>query len=1205
MEKWSKRKFQKVKTRSILRNTQLTLFLTLFFVMQLSASVYSQGTKMNISEHNQSLIEVFEQIRSKSAYTFVYDLQDVENVQNINLSKKDATLDEILYDCLENTNLSYTIVDKTVIIKRAKENQQDEQKDKKPHTITGTVFDEDGNPIPGVSIVLKGTNIGVATDIQGKYTLEFQQDKVEIEYSFIGMTPQTILYKGQQFLNVTMQEDKQLLDEVVVTGYQKLNVNEAAGSFNTVNMETFNKKISPNISSTLEGLSPSLVVATDPSSNEKKLTIRGISTLESSSEPLIIVDGFPYSGGLNSINSYDIESITLLKDAASASIYGAKSANGVVVITTKRGKSGGMEIRYSSNTQVGEKPDIDYFMNRVSSSDMVAIEKNYFEKNEKNLHSYQNFLEQGSPYAKYHVYPFSKAIKFLLDHKEGRMTKEELDTQLNNLRNADNKNDLANLLLQTPIYTEHNFELGYGTENLKIRSSLNYHNNKTGFKGHNSEGVKYSLNSLLDVSERFRLDLSANFNIGRTESYKDSPQSLLQLSPYEHFYDKKGNALPVTLASYRLGTNNNGIFGGKDSYEIERLKDLGLLDETYYPGSDYGLSTESSKNWSAYFKAQMRLNILDGLDGVLGFNIGKINNTRKVITDKNSWEMKSFVNNLTRISDSGEKGELLIPLGSRIKETRQETTNYLLRGQLEYDKTLNENHKIMALLGTEVQSNKKVGTIVDRVGYDDRSNTFKPVNYRSLSESLSGLFIPEGNIAGGIRFENDFIEKEDRYVSFYANSNYIYANKYVLSGSIRIDKSNLFGTDPKYRFKPLWSVGGKWRIAEEDFFKSKLFSKLDLQLSYGINGNISNDYGPYDLATSTFADLANYANALTILSYSSPDLRWEQTKTFNIGVHTNLLKDRIAFTFDYYRKHSQDVLADAEIDPTLGTTYVKRNDATIANDGYEVSLRTLNIKKTNFNWSTYLGLTFNKSKVEEIYQKDELAYHSAGRLKNRAGYAPNSLFVFDWAGVDAEGNGQIKLNNGKVISVSPSIYEGGIFDVQGLEYKDLVWGGTTLPKLVANITNNLIYKNFSLSFMFVYQGGHVLLRDSYDGSVIGSFPGVANAEAAYAWKEKGDENNKNTVPRLGSTTYYGVIKNSTKNIIDGDFIRLRDIVLSYTLPKKILDKIGLNEVTFNLKGNNLYLWTKNSYDIDPESQGLGYRNYPTTKSVSLGVNIIF
>lgn len=1071
--------------------------------------------------------------------------------------------------------------------------------------VKGVVYDIEGNPIPGASVHLKGKpGLGTSTNALGEFSLALPVgNKLPLVFSFVGMSTRELMPVSE--MRVVLADDNRLLEEVVVTGYQELDVKKTTGAFETIETKTIAGRHNMGLLYALEGAAPSLVISSNPGNNgQKEMTIRGISTLASETNPLIVLDGFPYEGDLSSINSYEIASVTLLKDAAAASIYGARSSNGVLVITTKSGGKGKVRINYSSNVEWLEKADINYVMNRVSASDLVDIETHYFKQNEKLLKSYRHLVETGNPYAAYYSGARSKVINLHLAHKEGRISEETLNSRLSALRKTDNTADLERLLLQTPIDFRHNLSASYGTENFALRTALNYKNSKGNFSGSNSNDFNYSLNTTFDLSPKIKLDLRTNLQMSDEGSRVNSPESFYNLSIYERLYDENGTPKSVIKPSFPGGTNSKGRSGGKDAYLIEQLKKLDMLDETYFPASDYVRSTVNNKSWRARFQGQLKIDLYKGLKTTLGAKYQRGSSKYRTILPEDSWEMRSLINNLTQKTSKGTKGKLFVPPGAKITARNTENTDYTLRAQLDYEKEIGK-HAFTALLGSEIRSVKNTGTVVDAVGYDPASNTYRPINYETLSTDLNAVFHPQGRVGGGLGLKNYFLHQENRYFALYGNLYYTYNTRYVFSFSTRTDQSNLFGTDPKYRFKPIWSAGFKWRIAEEPFFDSNLCSKLDFQLSYGINGNISNQYGPFDIAYTTYVWRANQSPGLVLQSPAVADLRWEKTRTLNVGIQTKMLDNRLSITFDAYRKHTQDVLANAEIDPTLGVNSVVRNDASITNKGYELKIVSTNVSRPNFKWTSRATLAHNKGKVEKIYREDKAAYSIAGRLQNREGYAPRSVFVFDWAGVDEKGNGLIRQSNGKLTAISPDLYQGGTFLPTQLKHEDLLHAGTVLPKLTLGLRNTLTYKSFSLTFMWVYQGGHILMRDGYNGDTMGSSAKMVNTEAAKAWKKPGDET-LTDVPRLESARYFSVSRSSTKNIIPADFFRFRELTLAYRLPRKICEKLQLTNLTLTAGTFNLFLWTKNTAGIDPETQGLfGERNLPIQKTLTFGINLSF
>lgn len=1078
--------------------------------------------------------------------------------------------------------------------------------------ITGRVLDEDGNPIAGVEIQNKTSKITVVSDKQGYFLLAVGIDD-KIQFSKAGYFTDFKVIDDFNSLEITLVrmsngliDDEVLLSDVVVTGYQKLDVNKAAGSFDKIDIENFERRGSSNIIDALEGLSPGLVLSTNPSAptSSKELTIRGISTLSGSARPLIVVDGFQYEGDLSGINPYEVKSINLLKDAAASSIYGAKAANGVIVIETKKGRKSGTQIRYTSNLTFMEKVDIGYVMNRVNSSELVEIQSQIAKQEVANgsIINYRNAFETNKPNATYRVGANNNVYQLYSDLHYGYITATEFDSKLQALKKLDNTKDLKDVYLQNPLTNQQNISVLGGNEFITYRTSLNYTDEFLNIKNYKNNRILFDFVSDVNFTQKLNFNFQSNLSLNRYSSNPlnfantNSFTDIFNISSYDRLLDEHRNPLSVTKPAYR--NIDNGIFGGKDAYEIQRLINAGLLDETYYPALDFKRYAYHNDDWSVRVQGLLNYDLTRDVTLRLGGKIQKKALKTANLAHADSWYMRHLINNFTPLSYTGDKADLIIPIGGRLQETRGEETSYLLRGQLDFDKTWG-NHYANILIGSEIQTNQAESTSTDRLGYDANSNLFLPVNYYNFyNNQFEKIYMPGGNAyRNGLVFDNSFGSSENRFFSLYANAQYVYGNKYILTASTRIDQSNLFGTDPAYRYKPFWSVGAKWRAGEEAFLKENAVN-LDLRVSYGFNGNIANNVGPFDIAHKAYVQRVGNLMGLSLASHSTPNLRWEQTGTFNFGLDTDFWKNRLNLSLDYYRKHSKDILSNVQIDPTLGTGNAMRNDASIINNGYEIGLRTKNVLTNKFSWETQLNFRYNKGKVKEVYFNEAHAYRYAGSIMNLKGGAPNALYVTNFAGLNSEGIAQLRQASGKLVNIDTNT------DVNVFNIEDLVEAGSSLPIHVAGLNNNLRWNNFALSFLFIYQGGHKLLKDTYNGEILSRNVSLVHADVAKAWQKPGDEL-VTDIPARSSVVYSNLLAGSSKNVIDGDFIRLRDVVLSYTLPQNYSSSIGLQELTLNVRGSNLWLWAKNNEGIDPETQGLGVRTSPVQKSFTLGLNLIF
>ena len=512
-------------------------------------------------------------------------------------------------------------------------------------------------------------------------------------------------------------------------------------------------------------------------------------------------------------------SITLLKDAAAASIYGVKSSNGVIVITTKKGKRGKTELTYTSNLTFGEKPDLDYVMNRANSSALVDIQSIYPQKliaagTMEDAYSLINgSLEENQFYMVYGGESKNRVYRLYEELHFGRISQDQFDAEIARLRNSDNTSDLRNLYFQAPLTNQQNISMSGGGDSYLYRSSLNYTNELGTFKGSDNKKIIFDFVSQFDFNERLKLDLQTSFGLYNNKAnplnffgddlldYGD----IFNISSYDRLFDANGNPLAV-IKPYNIYSFDGGRHPGKDSYEIARLVSLGLLDETFYPASDFYKYTQKQKEWFGKIQGLFSYDLTNDLTAHFGGQYMNTSSKTQKVAQASSYEMISMINNTTPLTYTGANSELNIPIGDRIIEKREDQVFYMLRGQLDYNKDF-EKHHISAILGTEISSNLVTSTTTDQFGYNSESNIFLPIDKRMLSQPLDGVYNPGGYTLSGIRFYDNFTEIENRFFSAYGNFHYSFLEKYNLTGSARIDQSNLFATDPKYRYQPLWSLG--------------------------------------------------------------------------------------------------------------------------------------------------------------------------------------------------------------------------------------------------------------------------------------------------------------------------------------------------------------------------------------------------------------
>lgn len=1148
------------------------------FSLNLSANVYSQKNLVSLDLSDVSVEQFVKAIKQQTEQRFMYNSKLVNKAGKVSVKVKDMELEEVLKMVLEKVNLEFEFYNNVILIRAKEEVSAAQQK----RLIKGSVKDDKGLPLPGVTVLVKGTVTGVATDIDGKFELKCDTDvPVVLVFSFVGMKNKEITVgQQQQEVNVVLESEAENLDEVIVTGYQKISKERATGSFSVVTAKDYKGKMETDIMSRIEGLVTGLV------NYNKQVSIRGVSTVYGNRDPLYVVDGVPYEGKIEAINPADVENISVLKDATAASIYGARAANGVIVITTRAGKSGKTRITYDGSVKFKPLPDLDY-LKLMNSSQLVDLQVEGFE--------YYH-----SPYA---TLPKRRSLgeveELLYMAEQGQVGETELQQKLDVYRNSNNKNQVKDEFLRTSITHQHNLSLTGGTEKNNYLVSLNYYGNNPYEKNRSDERLGFTLKE----NVKFFDWLAADFGVIGSFT-KDSGKNGFDNISSSGSRSNTELSLYTGGTSYQMLRNDDGSprewRKGKSDYELDRLESIGLLNERYVPLEE--LDRKHYKDKSSYYRLQVGFNvkIIEGLTVDLRYQTENTQIKNRQLYDKDSYYVRNMVNDGATVdSQTGEVTEN-IPSGGQLLQIEEDIYSYTMRGQVNFNRIFKEKHSVVALAGAERRLIRDTKTSVYKMGYDDHSLSYKPVNPNEMSP-ISGTEAISGSYNWVDWDWNYFSQDEDRYVSFYGNASYTYNNRYSVNGSIRVDQSNLFGTDPKYQYRPLWSVGASWFMASEEFMQNvKWVNRLNLRLTYGINGNVSKETGPYLMLEDANYNswTGDFSNSIT--SPPNPELRWEKTAVTNIGVDFSVLNSRLNGTIDYYVRKSSDLLGYRDTDATLGWTNLMVNYGSLNNKGIEVALGSVNISKPNFEWRTNLNFSYNKNKITKMKHSGTTVFSYVQSVVHTKGRPMYSLFSYKDAGLDPENGAPLVYDkDGNKVSNVGSIDE--------LEYS-----GTTRPPYTASLINRFRYKGLSLSFMFIYNGGHVL-RDEISPYLTGSVTSNISKKAMNHWRKPGDENIKGVAPamnRSASYTMKQVWYALNTHVIKGDYIKLRDVTLTYDLPKEWIRKFSLESMSVNCQVNNLWRWVANDSDLDPEAYtttgyGWGARTLPVPTTCTLGVSVTF
>ncbi len=1155
-----------------------TRILNLFLCLVCSSILYAQ-TNITVNVKSKPIKDVISLIQDQVEYSFLYNTKLVNVEKPITVKFNNASLQQVLDKVLAENGIAWKIADKQIVLSVA-----EPVADKESQTIEvrGVVTDsQTGETLPSVAVSV-GNNVSF-TDENGNYTIEVNSGDI-LTFSFLGMKEARIK-ATKKVLNVALEQDLTALSDIVVTGYQTISKERAAGSFAVITPNEIENKLNVNVLDRIEGTVAGLNIVKNGSG--KSIQIRGVSTINGDQDPLFVVDGVPFEGEpgvsgnnispLDLLNPADIVNITVLKDATAASIYGARSANGVVVITTKSGQAGATKVNYSASVNFQGLPSREY-SHMMTSSELVDYQMGLMEV-------YSNVSRKSAK-------EFQNPVQvLLLDYRDGLIDKATLDKSVEPYRNLDRYNQVKDEFLRSSsVVHQHNLSFSGGSDIYKYSVSLNY----TGDAPY--ERAQYKNRYGFNVKNTFNffkwLQVDANI-MGSTVAY-DYDNGIEGMSylngggaSYYMLRDEQGN--PVEW------------FNTKSRSEMERLVSVGLLDET-----DYLVNRLSTRHYTVkqnYLNLNLgaTIKIIDGLNLNVRFQRETTNGFTKDYYTKDNWSVKTMINDAAQISNG--KITYNIPLGGQVIQNNIDNFSYTIRGQIDYSKDFSDKHKLQVLAGAE---GRKVVTSSNgfyRLGYDDDNLSYSVFDELSLGSGLSGTQSVNGYFYYSSHDkgtpETTYID--NRYVSFYGNASYQFNNKLTATASIRMDQSNLFGTDPKYQYRPLWSVGASY-LALKDY---KWIDRLVVRATYGINGNIPKLNGPYLIASVGSNNYYTKENTMYISSPPNESLRWEKTKVFNVGVDFNLLKNRLNGSVEYYSKNTTDLLGAYSLDPTLGWSSVNMNFGSMFNRGVEVALNSVNIDKGGFTWRTTATFSYNKNEITDIETSSESASSYWSGLNNRVGYPMGALFSVRYKGLN---------ENGAPVAYNKAGEE--VTQYRKLTKDDLVYSGTYNPPYNASLTNTISWKGFDLSFMFIYSGGHVI-RDIASTYCITSHPiyAVSNRlrEFDNYWRQPGDENNPDINPAFmfQSTVRNGeyIWKAADKHIQKGDFIKLRDISLAYTFPKKMFNNIPISGARVILSARNLWWWAANDSKLDPEIysgsslSGLSRGTlYPAEFTVGLNIN---
>lgn len=1019
-------------------------------------------------------------------------------------------------------------------------------------TITGLVSDKTG-PLPGVNVVVKGTKGGVQTDFDGKYSIQAKPGDVLV-FSFISMNDKSVVVGSSASLNVSLEASTESLDEVLVVAYGTQKQKAIVGSVVSIGAEVLEKQLATSVLTSLQGSVPgvNIIAAGGMPGENPTIRIRGINSINAAADPLIILDGAPFAGNLNSISSDQVESINVLKDASSTALYGSRGSNGVIVITTKRGKLNSAP-KVSFSTVVG------------ISSNAVGLHKML------DSDTYMKFSWEGLRNANQYVSGQTAAVagQNASNNLIGTLgynpytVARPVDASGNLVTTEKNwDTDWASLILDdAAVRREHTFGVNGGSENTKYAFSTNYLSQEGNVTTSKFDRVTARLSIDSKINDWFSAGITSfystskqNFPSQSGTSFQSAVQWIYNVPSIYPVYRRDENG---ALVKDGLG-NNIFDYGATSTQGLNGTRPTFTNENAF--GSLYAYDTRYDRD---NFTANAYLQFTIAKDLIFKTNLAY---------DKYLYDYYNYASNEVGYAAS---------VGGRITQNRDITTATNLINSLSYKKSFG-NHNLGADLIQEAYDFK-----IDQLGAEGEG-------YLPGVKVLDGKTSPT-DVSGSI--------SEDRISSYLGRLTYNYNEKYFLEGSFRRDGSSRFAED--VRWGNFYAVGGSWLVSQENFLKNvEAINYLKLKASYGELGNqrINNsdgtsNYFPYIQQYETgWSELDN--SGVILGNAVDKNISWEKTSSANFGLEFGLFKNRVSGTVDYYNKQSVDLIYIKPLPGSTGGYGVTTNVGALKNYGWEFSLSTKNIVSNNFLWTTSLNFSMDKSKITELTQKSFVN----GNKRWEVGRSIYEFYVQEWAGVDpATGYGMwykdVLGTDGKPTGekVTTKVYS---------EATRYYVDKTSLPDVLGGLTNYFRYKAFDLNVLFNFSFGASVYDSTY-ASLMDGFKTsgrAASADLENRWQSAGDITN---VPLLLSSNN-DFTSQSTRFLFKNDYVRLKALNFGYNLPSSLLSKMSVSKLRVYFQGDNL--WTYQTHKgIDPEQSLSGATNSRSynQKIVSFGLNLEF
>ncbi len=1083
-------------------------------------------------------------------------------------------------------------------------------------TVTGTVSEKDENgkisTVPGVAVREKGTKNGVAANVNGQYSIKVKNGATLV-FSAVGFLPQEIKVTNQSVIDVVLETDSKSLDEVVVTGYQKIDRANFTGA--AVKLKTDDIKIpgTIDVGRMLEGRAAGVSVqnVSGTFGTAPKIRIRGATSISGENKPLWVIDGVVLedvvnisnddlsSGNANTLlgsavaglNSDDIESFQILKDASATALYGARAMNGVVVITTKKGRVQAPTVSYTSNFAFTLRPSYNDY-NIMNSNEQMGV---YSELERKGWLTYSDVSRRANSGVYGKMYDLISSYDPTTKQFGLANTPEARSNFLQ--RYASVNTDWFKLLFKNSLTQEHSLSITAGTDAAQYYFSTSIYDDNGWTIADNVRRYTATMRANYKLSKKLSLGFTTVGSIRdqRTPGSQDRVNNA-----YQGRYDRDFDLNPF---SYALNT----------SRALTAYDENGNLEYFKRDFAPFNIIHETANNFLILGQLDLKFQV----EGEYKFNkhltynvvgtMRQVQSTRENNTYENSNQANAYraaenstvrANNkfLYRDTDNPEAEPIVVmPYGGIYKKNDDKLTNFYGRQQLNFNTTINQDHSINVLLGQEIKFANRQETSFIGYGYQFDKGGIPFTDYRIIKQGLESNF----NYYG---LQNT----RDRFAAFFSNASYAYKGKYIFNGTARVDGSNQLGKATSARWLPTWNVSGSWNAKEEPFLKDNdLISRLSLRATYGLTASIGKAKNSTAIFTNSVTNRP-YLNekelAIDITNLENSELTWEKQFETNVGFDLGLWNNRVSIIVDAYQRKGFDLIGLIKTSGIGGEFFKNANYADMKSQGIDIGVSGTVLNYKDLTWKTSFNYGFNKNEITTLKSLPLIYDLIKPEGGAQQGYAVRGIFTIDFQGLNEKG-------------IPTFINEAGekstIVDVQSQETKYLKYEGPRDPTYFGGFSNTFNYKAFSLNVFVSFQGGNkVKLDPKFDQSYTDLT--ASPKEFSNRWVLPGDEAITNipaildvrTASKLQSGEFPLTAYNlSSARVANGDFARLKNVSLGYTLPVTLVKKLGLKGLTIKASASNLLLLysDKKLYGQDPEFFGSGGVALPISRQVSFSL----